>query len=130
MTGLGWPHVRCGLVQLIAGQLQQRIANLDLPAGDRKNYRKICYFLGVMLNANGDRFVDEGENFRNYTYAQFGKAVLDQPDHFAWQVFDAKVDDMLYAEYRFHDAHFIEADTLDELCVKMDGTDPAGARHA
>lgn len=104
-------------------------ANLDLPAGDRKNYRKICYFLGVMLNANGDRFVDEGENFRNYTYAQFGKAVLDQPDHFAWQVFDAKVDDMLYAEYRFHDAHFIEADTLDELCAKMDGTDPAGA-HA
>lgn len=103
-------------------------ANLDLPAGERKNYRKICYFLGVMLNANGDRFVDEGENFRNYTYAQFGKAVLDQPGHFAWQVFDAKVDDLLYAEYRFHDAHFVEAETLDDLCAKMDGIDPQGAR--
>jgi tricarballylate dehydrogenase len=103
-------------------------ANLDLPAGERKNYRKICYFLGVMLNANGDRFVDEGENFRNYTYAQFGKAVLDQPGHFAWQVFDAKVDDMLYAEYRFHDAHFVEAETLDDLCAKMDGIAPQGAR--
>lgn len=103
-------------------------ANLDLPAGERKNYRKICYFLGVMLNANGDRFVDEGENFRNYTYAQFGKAVLDQPDHFAWQVFDAKVDHLLYAEYRFHDAHFVEADTLDDLCDKLDGIAPADAR--
>ncbi|MEL7215700.1 MAG: FAD-dependent oxidoreductase, partial [Pseudomonadota bacterium] len=34
--------------------------NLDIPAKERKNYRKICYFLGVMLNAKGDRFVDEG----------------------------------------------------------------------
>ena len=100
---------------------------LNLPHGERKNYRKICYFLGVMLNADGDRFVDEGENFRNYTYAQFGKAVLDQPGHFAWQVFDAKVDDLLYAEYRFHDAHFVQADTLEELCAKMDGVDANGA---
>ncbi|MEM6492446.1 MAG: FAD-binding protein, partial [Pseudomonadota bacterium] len=69
----------------------KQFGNLDIPHAERKNYRKICYFLGVMLNKNGDRFVDEGINFRNYTYAQFGRAVLDQPDHFAWQVFDAKV---------------------------------------
>jgi tricarballylate dehydrogenase len=54
--------------------------------------------------------------------------VLEQPNHFAWQVFDAKVDDMLYAEYSFHDAHFIEADTLDELCDQMDGVDAFGSR--
>jgi len=101
---------------------------LTLPAGERKNYRKICYFLGVMLNAKGARFVDEGENFRNYTYAQFGKAVLDQPGHFAWQIFDSKVDDLLYGEYRFHDAHFVEAETLDGLIEKLDGVDPDGAR--
>ncbi|WP_108815295.1 FAD-dependent tricarballylate dehydrogenase TcuA [Loktanella sp. Alg231-35] len=103
-------------------------ANLDLPASERKNYRKICYFLGVMLNADGDRFVDEGENFRNYTYAQFGKAVLDQPGHFAWQIFDAKVDDLLYAEYTFHDAHFVQADTLDALCDMLTGVDATAAR--
>ncbi|MEL7092697.1 MAG: FAD-dependent tricarballylate dehydrogenase TcuA [Pseudomonadota bacterium] len=101
---------------------------LDLPASERKNYRKICYFLGVMLNAKGERFVDEGENFRNYTYAQFGKAVLDQPGHFAWQIFDAKVEGLLYGEYSFHDAHFVEADTLDGLIEKLDGVDPDGAR--
>ncbi len=103
-------------------------ANLDLPPSERKNYRKICYFLGVMLNANGARFVDEGENFRNYTYAQFGKAVLEQPGHFAWQIFDAKVDDLLYAEYRFHDAHFVEAETLEALCDMLDGVDKDAAR--
>lgn len=97
--------------------------NLELPAGERKNYRKICYFLGVMLNADGDRFVDEGINFRNYTYAQFGRAVLEQPGHFAWQVFDSKVFDLLYGEYKFHDAHFVQADTLEGLAEKLEGVD-------
>ena len=101
---------------------------LHLLHGERKNYRKICYFLGVMLNANGERFVDEGKNFRNYTYAQFGQAVLEQPGHFAWQIFDAKVDDLLYAEYRFHDAHFVQADTLDALCDMLEGVDADAAR--
>jgi len=102
--------------------------NLDIPPKERKNYRKICYFLGVMLNAKGERFVDEGINFRNYTYAQFGRSILEQPGHFAWQVFDAKVFDLLYGEYTFHDASFVEADTLDDLINKMDGVDPEGAR--
>ena len=101
--------------------------NLDLPPTARKNYRKICYFLGVMLNARGERFVDEGLNFRNYTYAQFGRAVLEQPGHFAWQVFDSKVFDLLYEEYRFEDAHFVDAGSLEALVEKMEGIDPAAA---
>lgn len=100
---------------------------LHLPPGERKNFRKICYFLGVMLNAEGDRFVDEGKDFRNYTYAQFGRAVLDQPRHFAWQIFDAKAAPLLYDEYRFAEAHFVEADTLRGLCAKLDGVDAAAA---
>ena len=100
---------------------------LHLDPGERKNYRKICYFLGLMLNADGARFVDEGENLRNYTYAQFGAAVLDQPGGFAWQIFDAQTRDLLYAEYDFHDAHFVEADTIEALCAKLDGVDAAAA---
>ena len=101
--------------------------NLDLPPGERKNYRKICYFLGVMLNAKGERFVDEGINFRNYTYAQFGAAIMQQPGHYAWQIFDAKVFDLLYAEYSFHDAHYVEAETLEALVQKLDGVDQSAA---
>ena len=103
--------------------------NLDLPPSERKNYRKICYFLGVMLNAKGARFVDEGINFRNYTYAQFGAAIMEQPNHLAWQIFDAKVFDLLYAEYHFHDAHFVAADTLDALVRQLDGVDQAAAMN-
>ncbi|MGJ8547159.1 MAG: FAD-dependent tricarballylate dehydrogenase TcuA [Sulfitobacter sp.] len=101
---------------------------LHLPPGERKNYRKISYFLGVMLNAEGKRFVDEGANFRNYTYAQYGAAILEQPGQFAWQVFDSKVFDLLYGEYRFHDAHFVEAETLDALIDQMQGVDAKAAR--
>jgi len=97
--------------------------NLEIPYIERKHYRKICYFLGIMLNANGERFVDEGINFRNYTYAQFGRATIEQPGGFAWQIFDKKVDDLLYSEYRFWDAHFVEADTLEELVPKLEGVD-------
>jgi tricarballylate dehydrogenase len=97
--------------------------NTELPFIERKNYRKICYFLGIMLNANGERFVDEGENFRNYTYAQFGRKILDQPQGFAWQLFDSKVDDLLYDEYRTAEASSVEADTLSELASKLAGVD-------
>jgi len=98
-------------------------ANLSLPFIERKNYRKICYFLGVMLNAAGERFVDEGENFRNYTYAQFGRAILQQPGSFAWQVFDSTVDALLYDEYRFEHASFVEADSLQALVHKLGDVD-------
>lgn len=95
--------------------------NLDLPHDQRKNYRKICYFLGIMVNGDGMRFVDEGKDFRNYTYAQFGRAVMEQPGHFAWQIFDSKINKLFYEEYRFFDAHFVEAETLDGLIEKLDG---------
>ena len=94
--------------------------NLDIPHDQRKHYRKICYFLGVMVNQRGERFLDEGSDFRNYTYAQFGRAILHQPGHRAWQIFDSKVADLLYEEYAFDDAHFVEADSLVELVALMD----------
>lgn len=65
--------------------------------------------------------------FRNYTYAQFGKAVLMQPNQFAWQIFDSKVWNLLYGEYKTHDASFVEADTMEELVSKLEGVDKAQA---
>ncbi len=61
----------------------------DLAVGD--NFQKHCYPFGIMVNANGERFVDEGADFRNYTYAKYGRVILTQPGQFAWQVFDNKV---------------------------------------
>src|SRR5438094_6470609 len=62
--------------------------------GDRKvgdNFQKHSYPLGLIVNLRGERFVDEGADFRNYTYVQYGRAVIEQPRRAAFQIFDAKV---------------------------------------
>src|SRR5438034_2818567 len=61
----------------------------DLAVGD--NFQKHSYPFGIMINANGERFLDEGAEFRNYTYAKYGGIILNQPGQFAWQIFDRKV---------------------------------------
>ena len=43
-----------------------------------------------MVNADGERFIDEGADFRNYTYAKYGAEVLRQPQGIAAQIFDAR----------------------------------------
>ena len=101
--------------------------DLSLPAIERKRHRKLCYFLGVMLNSSGRRFVDEGSNFRNYTYAQFGGLILSQPGHFAWQIFDSRVFGLLYDEYHFGAASYVESDTLEGLVSQLSGVDSAEA---
>jgi tricarballylate dehydrogenase len=90
----------------------------DLTVGD--NFQKHSYPWGIMLNADGERFVDEGADFRNYTYAKYGRVILMQPGQFAWQVFDAKIIPMLRDEYRIKRVTKVRADTLEELTAKLD----------
>jgi tricarballylate dehydrogenase len=97
----------------------------DLPVGD--NFQKHSYPLGVMLNALGERFVDEGADFRNYTYAKYGRVILNQPGQFAWQVFDATTIPMLRDEYRIRQVTRVRADTLEALVGKLEGVDPVRA---
>ncbi|HET8616893.1 MAG TPA: FAD-dependent tricarballylate dehydrogenase TcuA [Actinomycetales bacterium] len=94
----------------------------DLTVGD--SFQKHSYPLGIIVNARGERFVDEGADFRNYTYAKYGREVLAQPHQFAWQVFDAKVTHLLRDEYRIRQVTKVTATTLEELAAKLDGVDP------
>ena len=82
-------------------------------------YRKISYPWGIVLNANGKRFVDEGEDLRNYTYAKFGREVIKQPKQFAWQIFDQKVRPMLYNEYDVKSATKVKANSLENKIQKL-----------
>ena len=82
-------------------------------------YRKISYPWGIVLNADGDRFVDEGEDFRNFTYAKFGKEVIKQPNQIGWQIFDHKVRHMLYPEYDVKSATMVKANSIKELLGKI-----------
>ena len=97
----------------------------DLSVGD--NFQKHNYPFSVMINANGERFVDEGADFRNYTYAKYGRVILMQPGQFCWQVFDKKVLHLLRDEYRIKRITKVSADTLPELVEKLDGVNAAKA---
>lgn len=94
----------------------------DLSVGD--GFQKHSYPLGIIVNADGKRFVDEGADFRNYTYAKYGHAVLHQPGQMAWQVFDAKVTQLLRDEYRIREVTKVVANSLEELANKLEDVDP------
>jgi tricarballylate dehydrogenase len=96
----------------------------DLAVGD--NFQKHSYPWGIMVNAAGKRFVDEGADFRNYTYARYGRIILEQPNQFAWQVFDQKVSSILRDEYRIRQVTKVVADTLEDLVSKMENVDQQG----
>ncbi|QGQ45960.1 FAD-dependent tricarballylate dehydrogenase TcuA [Metabacillus sediminilitoris] len=82
-------------------------------------FKKSSFPLGLLINQEGKRFVDEGADFRNYTYAKYGREVLKQPGHSAFQLFDAQVRPMLRKEYNLEEATYIQADSLEELAEKM-----------
>jgi tricarballylate dehydrogenase len=96
----------------------------DLAVGD--GFQKHSYPLGIMVNADGRRFVDEGADFRNYTYAKYGRRILEQPGQFAWQVFDQKAVPLLRDEYRIREVTRAQADTLEELAGRLDGVNADG----
>ncbi|HVB65491.1 MAG TPA: FAD-dependent tricarballylate dehydrogenase TcuA, partial [Nitrolancea sp.] len=96
----------------------------DLRVGD--NFQKHSYPFGLIVNATGERFVDEGADFRNYTYAKYGHEILHQPGQFAWQVFDSQVTHLLRDEYRIREVTRVRANTLEELAQKLDDVNPEG----
>ncbi len=74
-----------------------------------------CVSLGVVVNREGQRFYDEGEDFWPKRYAIWGRLVAHQPGQIAWSVIDAK------AVGRFMPPVFtgVQADSLPELACKL-----------
>ena len=91
----------------------------DVNVGDQ--FQKHSYIFGLLINAEGKRFVDEGWDFHSFTYAKYGGEVLKQPGQFAWQVFDAKVKSLLRSEYRIKFVTQVSANTLEELAPQLEG---------
>jgi len=98
------------------------------PFGDRvvlDNYQKHSYPIGIVVNLKGERFLDEGADYRNHTYAKYGREVMKQPRRTAVQIFDAKTIAMVRDEYRIKQVSKFSADTLEDLAKGLD-IDPQG----
>src|SRR5271155_2080837 len=94
----------------------------DRTVGDQ--FQKHSYIFGLLINAEGKRFVDEGLDFHSFTYAKYGGEVLKQPGQFAWQVFDAKAKSLLRPEYRMKQMTKVVADSLEALAPQLEGVNP------
>ena len=82
-------------------------------------YQKHSYPYGLIVNIEGKRFVDEGADLRNYTYARYGREILKQPQRAAFQIFDAKVTHLLRDEYRIPQVTKAEASTIRDLAEEL-----------
>jgi tricarballylate dehydrogenase len=93
------------------------------PFGDRvvlDNFQKHSYPIGIVVNLNGERFVDEGADYRNHTYAKYGREIMKQPQRTAVQIFDQRTIDMVRDEYRIRQVTKAEANTIEELARKLE----------
>jgi tricarballylate dehydrogenase len=93
----------------------------DAPdVGDLKLTDKLSrysYPYSVMVNVNGERFIDEAEDEVWLTYAKTGAAIRSQPQALAFQIFDSKTVHLL--EPRYATGTPIVADTIEELATKL-----------
>jgi tricarballylate dehydrogenase len=84
--------------------------------------RRASYAYGLMVNEEGERFADEGEDFMPFTYAKMGSIVQDQSHRLAFQIFDQKglpwIETLYYAT-----GVPVEAQTIPELAEQL-GLDP------
>jgi tricarballylate dehydrogenase len=71
---------------------------------------------GIVVNKNGERFYDEGEDFWPKRYAIWGGLIARQPDQVAYSIIDSK------ALGKFMPSVFepVSAGTIEELAEKMD----------
>lgn len=75
------------------------------------------YQYGLILNHDGERFVDEGEDARAHTYAKFGRRIFEQPYHEAFIIVDSKVvDDVAH----MGPSRPITADSIESLANRLD----------
>lgn len=92
--------------------------------GDRRltNQRtRQSYPLGIVVNRDGRRFLDEGADFRNHTYAKYGREILRQPAGVAFQLFDATTRPLLRPEeYESEPITMVTADSLEGLAAGLD----------
>jgi tricarballylate dehydrogenase len=72
--------------------------------------------LGIVVNKHGKRFYDEGEDIWPKRYAIWGHLVAEQDDQLAYAIIDSSM------MGKFIPPIFqpVEADTIDELAVKLD----------
>jgi tricarballylate dehydrogenase len=102
------------------GGCHASVVSEDSPMVEAEAVRPIRYSypLSMVVNRDGQRFIDEGEDIQPFTYAKFGRNILRQPGMVAFQIFDAKTSPLLRAEYQ--GVEHVESNSLKDLAEQLD----------
>ena len=97
------------------------LVDAEAPDVECAHEHRYSYPYGIMVDINGNRFADEGENFFTYTYAKYGREVLRLPWRTAYQIFDSKTRPLLRTEYNrgFH----VSGGSIEALVKKLPDLD-------
>lgn len=87
----------------------------DLALTDKLS--RYSYPYAIMVNADAERFVDEGEDHVWLTYAKTGSAIRRQPRGLAFQIFDQRTVGLL--EPRYSTGTPVQAPTIAELAQAL-----------
>lgn len=99
------------------GDAHMAIIDVESPDKEGGITRIDGYQYGIILNHDGQRFVDEGEDARAHTYAKFGRRIFEQPYHEAFIIVDSKtVDDVAH----MGPGRPITADSIESLARRLD----------
>ena len=143
--GDGWDLVKVRGTRYNTGDgLKMALDNGALPAGhwggchatlinddplpsDRENFDRsmshMSYNYGLFVNLDGKRFLDEAADLALRTYAKYGQYIRLQPDRIAFEIFDAKCNELLDIYYA--NRNRVEANSIEELADKL-GIEPEG----
>jgi len=94
------------------GGAHQVLLDANAPDIEGGRTRINGYQYGVILNENGQRFVDEGEDLLAKTYAKFGRKAYEQPGQCAFVVYDSQVAEYVSSQM---DSEPIRDDSLEDL---------------
>jgi tricarballylate dehydrogenase len=106
-----WSASDCGSVDVAAAAFgSSKTGNVSARSSER---------LGIMVNTEGRRFVDEGAEFHHTGGVALGNAVWSQPGGIAYQLFDQQTVKMLDPERYHSGGPPVTADTVEELARSL-----------
>jgi tricarballylate dehydrogenase len=88
----------------------------DLNLGDLT--ARLSYPLGIMVNRDARRFIDEGMDFKSYSYTVMGPEILRQPGGIAYQIFDQQTVERLETRYGSGSPPVV-AETIEALAERL-----------
>jgi tricarballylate dehydrogenase len=111
-----WSGAHASPIDADAGEYEAGF--LD-PVNHRYRTHRYAWTIGIMVNTEGRRFIDEGEDFHAYTYAKTGAEILKQPGGIAYQIFDRKVEEAV-KRHLYEGANAVVANTIKELAEMLE----------